>query len=132
MQIKRGDIFYADLTPVVGSEQGRIRPVLVIQNNTGNRYSPTVIVAAITSRNRKSAFPTHIHLEKGESGLQSDSFVLLEQVRTLDRMRLKDYIGQLDEKTMRQIDQAIVVSFGLEEYVEQQGLAAWSGGMDGE
>ena len=113
MQIKKGDVYYADLTPVIGSEQGGVRPVVVIQNNIGNRYSPTVITAAITSRVGKHQLPTHVKLESGFPGLHRDSMILLEQVRTLDRSRLREYIGKLGEMTMRSVDQAIVVSFGL-------------------
>lgn len=113
MNIKKGDIFYADLTPVIGSEQGGVRPVLVIQNNVGNRHSPTVIVAAITSRCGKHPLPTHINMADHLHGLNPDSMVLLEQVRTIDRVRLREYIGRLSAATMRSVDNAIVVSFGL-------------------
>ncbi len=110
-EIKRGDIFYADLQPVIGSEQGGIRPVLVIQNNVGNHFSPTVIVAAITSR-RKNRMPTHVRLFR-QQGLRKVSYVLLEQIRTIDRERLNDYIGTLNEKVMTDVDKAIEVSIGL-------------------
>ena len=114
MVIKRGDIFYADLRPVVGSEQGGIRPVLIIQNDTGNRYSPTVIAAAITSQTGKAKLPTHIALPVDHScGLSRDSVVLLEQIRTLDKKRLREKMGRLDDKLMHQVDSAIAVSFGL-------------------
>jgi mRNA interferase MazF len=113
MIVKRGDIYYADLRPVVGSEQGGIRPVLIVQNDIGNRYSPTVIAAAITSRIGKTPLPTHIQVDAKDSGLQKDSIVLLEQVRTLDKRRLRTRMGALDEKDMERIDQAIFVSFGL-------------------
>ncbi len=113
MNIKRGDIYYADLSPVVGSEQGGIRPVLIIQNDVGNRYSPTVIVAAITSRQGKNRLPTHIAIEAGDCGLQKDSVVLLEQVRTLDKRRLREKMGSVDYKAMKEINQALSVSFGL-------------------
>ena len=113
MNIRRGDIFYADLRPVVGSEQGGIRPVLIIQNDVGNRFSPTVIVAAITSQKDKAKLPTHIQLHSTGSGLARDSIVLLEQIRTLDKRRLKERMGRLDEASMRRIDRAIQVSFGL-------------------
>mgnify|MGYP002550277073 FL=1 len=114
MVIKRGDIFYADLRPVVGSEQGGIRPVLIIQNDTGNRYSPTVIAAAITSQTGKAKLPTHIDLPVDHScGLSRDSVVLLEQIRTLDKKRLREKMGRLDDKLMHQVDSAIAVSFGL-------------------
>lgn len=114
MQIKKGDIYYADLTPVVGSEQGGIRPVLVIQNDVGNRHSPTVIAAAITSKAGKRRIPTHIRLEGHFQGLHQNSIVLLEQVRTIDRARLKEYIGRLNAATMEYVDHAIAVSFGLD------------------
>ena len=112
--VKRGDIFYADLSPVVGSEQGGVRPVLIIQNDTGNRYSPTVIAAAITSQMGKAKLPTHIELPVVQSsGLTKDSVVLLEQVRTLDKRRLREKMGRADEQIMEKIDTAIAVSFGL-------------------
>lgn len=114
MRIYKGDIFYADLTPVVGCEQGGIRPVLIVQNNIGNRYSPTVIVAAITSRTGKQHLPTHIGLGEPQNGLRQNSLVLLEQVRTIDRSRLRDYIGTLTDRQLRQVDEALAVSFGLE------------------
>ena len=113
MSVKRGDIYYADLSPVVGSEQGGLRPVLIIQNDVGNRYSPTVIAAAITSRMGKTKLPTHIDVHADRAGLQKDSVVLLEQVRTLDKRRLKEKMGHLDEESMRAVDNAIAVSFGL-------------------
>ena len=112
--IKRGDIYYADLSPVVGSEQGGVRPVLIIQNDTGNRYSPTVIAAAITSQTGKAKLPTHIDLPVDHScGLSRDSVVLLEQIRTLDKKRLREHMGRLDEEQMQRVDAAIAVSFGL-------------------
>ncbi len=111
--IKRGDIYYADLSPVVGSEQGGVRPVLIIQNDTGNRYSPTVIAAAITSRMGKTKLPTHIDVYAARAGLARDSVVLLEQVRTLDKRRLKEKMGHLDEEIMIEIDNAIAISLGL-------------------
>ena len=113
--VKRGDIFYADLSPVVGSEQGGVRPVLIVQNDTGNRHSPTVIAAAITSQTGKARLPTHIEIlaEKGY-GLHKDSVVLLEQVRTLDKKRLREHMGHVDEGLMNQVDSAIAVSFGLQ------------------
>ena len=114
MHIYKGDIFYADLTPVVGCEQGGIRPVLIVQNNIGNRYSPTVIVAAITSRTGKQHLPTHIRLGEPQNGLRQNSLVLLEQVRTIDRSRLRDYIGTLTDRQLREVDEALAVSFGLE------------------
>ena len=111
--IKRGDIYYADLSPVVGSEQGGMRPVLIIQNDVGNKYSPTVIAAAITSRMGKTKLPTHIDLYAARAGLSRDSVVLLEQVRTLDKRRLKEKMGHLDSAAMQEIDNAIAVSLGL-------------------
>lgn len=112
--IKKGDIYYADLTPVVGSEQGGIRPVLIIQNDIGNYYSPTVIAAAITSRFQKHSIPTHIKLEPEVRGLRRNSIVFLEQVHTIDRMQLRGYIGSLNGNMMQKVDQAIRISFGLE------------------
>lgn len=111
--VKRGDIYYADLSPVVGSEQGGIRPVLIVQNDTGNRHSPTVIAAAITSQTGKARLPTHIELGARSYGLSRDSVILLEQVRTLDKSRLRERMGQLDAPTMRSVDEAIAVSLGL-------------------
>jgi mRNA interferase MazF len=113
MTIKRGDIYYADLSPVIGSEQGGVRPVVIIQNDVGNRYSPTVIAAAITSRLGKTRLPTHIDVFANRVGLVKDSVILLEQVRTLDKRRLKEKMGHLDEGTMHQVDRAIAVSVGL-------------------
>ncbi len=113
MQVRRGDIYYADLSPVVGSEQGGVRPVLIVQNDVGNRFSPTVIAAAITSQKDKTNLPTHISLEAGRTGLQRDSIVLLEQVRTLDKHRLKEKMGKLDDAAMREVNNAIGISLGL-------------------
>jgi mRNA interferase MazF len=113
MNVKRGDIYYADLSPVVGSEQGGLRPVLIIQNDIGNRYSPTVIAAAITSRMGKTKLPTHIDIYAERAGLAKDSVILLEQIRTLDKRRLKEKMGHLDEGLMDQVNTAIAVSFGL-------------------
>lgn len=113
MNIKRGDIFYADLSPVVGSEQGGIRPVLIVQNDIGNRFSPTVIAAAITSQHSKANLPTHIKLHAEGSGLAKDSVVLLEQIRTIDKKRLKEKMGCLDYGSMNQVDNALSISFGL-------------------
>ena len=110
--VKRGDIYYADLSPVVGSEQGGMRPVLIIQNDVGNRYSPTVIAAAITSRMSKAKLPTHIELPSAY-GLAKDSVILLEQIRTLDKRRLKEKMGRLDDETMQTVNTAIAVSFGI-------------------
>lgn len=118
MNVKRGDIFYADLSPVVGSEQGGLRPVLIVQNDIGNRYSPTVIAAAITSQMGKTKLPTHIDLFKSgmtaNLGLAKDSVVLLEQIRTIDKKRLKEKMGHLEDSVMQKVNDAITVSFGLE------------------
>lgn len=111
--VKRGDIYYADLSPVVGSEQGGMRPVLIVQNDTGNRHSPTVIAAAITSQTGKARLPTHIELSARCCGLSRDSVILLEQIRTLDKSRLRERMGALDASTMRRVDEAMRVSFGL-------------------
>ena len=113
MTVKRGDIYYADLSPVVGSEQGGLRPVLIIQNDVGNKYSPTVIAAAITSRMGKTKLPTHIDIYADKAGLAKDSIILLEQIRTLDKRRLKEKMGHLDESAMLRVDNAIAISFGL-------------------
>ena len=113
MNIKRGDIYYADLSPVVGSEQGGIRPVLIVQNDVGNRFSPTVIEAAITIQQSKANLPTHIPLQADSSGLAKDSVVLLEQVRTIDKKRLKEKMGCVDQNCMNEINDAISISFGL-------------------
>ena len=116
MIIKRGDMFYADLSPVIGSEQGGIRPVLIIQNDLGNKYSPTVIAAAITSQTNKAKLPTHIELMKDTEGLKSNSVILTEQIRTIDKSRLKEKIGHInDANVINQINNALGVSFGLEE-----------------
>ena len=113
MSVRRGDIYYADLSPVVGSEQGGLRPVLIIQNDVGNRYSPTVIAAAITSRMGKTRLPTHIDIYADKAGLAKDSVILLEQIRTLDKRRLKEKMGHLDDSMMNEVNTAIAVSFGL-------------------
>ena len=113
MIIKRGELYYADLSPVVGSEQGGVRPVLVVQNDVGNKFSPTVIAAAVTSRINKAKLPTHIELSAIEYGLSKDSVVLLEQIRTLDKRRLKERIGELPEKTMLKVDDALLISLGF-------------------
>jgi len=112
--VKRGDIYYADLSPVVGSEQGGIRPVLIVQNDVGNKYSPTVIAAAITSRINKAKMPTHIELCAKEYGLNKDSVILLEQIRTIDKQRLREKTGRLDDELMKRVDEALSVSFGLD------------------
>ncbi len=115
MQIRRGDMFYADLSPVVGSEQGGIRPVLIIQNDLGNKYSPTVIAAAITSKMSKNKLPTHIEINSKKCGLKSDSIVLTEQIRTIDKSRLKERIGHIDDiEVIDKVNNALGVSFGLE------------------
>lgn len=113
MEVNRGDIYYADLSPVVGSEQGGVRPVLVVQNDVGNKYSPTVIIAAITSQLSKAKLPTHVELNKTEYNLPKDSVVLLEQIRTLDKRRLKEKLSTIDTATMQKIDIAILISFGI-------------------
>ncbi len=111
--IKRGEVFYADLSPVVGSEQGGVRPVLIVQNNVGNRHSPTVIAAAITSKQDRSGLPTHIGLKAGVAGLPKDSVVLLEQIRTLDKNRLREKAGQITPELQQQVNEALGVSMGL-------------------
>ena len=113
MIVNRGELYYADLSPVVGSEQGGLRPVLIIQNDIGNKYSPTVIIAAITSQISKAKLPTHIELEKSKYNLAKDSVVLLEQLRTLDKLRLKDKIGALDNIAMKKIDIGLMISLGI-------------------
>ena len=114
--VKRGEIYYADLSPVVGSEQGGVRPVLIVQNDVGNKYSPTVIAAAITSQHDKSRLPTHIEVNAGSCGLARDSVVLLEQIRTLDKHRLRERAGQITAEDQRRVDQALDVSLGLSSY----------------
>ena len=114
MTVRRGDIFYADLSPVVGSEQGGVRPVVIVQNDVGNKHSPTVIAAAITSRTEKAKLPTHIEVMADRFGLAKDSVILLEQVRTIDKKRLKEKMGHLEDETMEKVNSAISVSFGLE------------------
>jgi len=111
--VKRGDIYYADLSPVVGSEQGGIRPVLIIQNDVGNKYSPTVIAAAITSQINKAKMPTHIELSASEYGLYKDSVILLEQIRTIDKKRLREKVAHLDNGLMDNVNNALTISFGL-------------------
>jgi len=113
MDIKRGEIYYADLSPVIGSEQGGVRPVLIVQNDVGNKFSPTVIAAAITSRGDKADLPTHIKVTADGCGLQKDSIILLEQIRTIDKKRLKEKMGSLDNPSMNMVDKALSVSFGL-------------------
>jgi len=113
MNIKRGDVYYADLSPVIGSEQGGLRPVLIVQNDVGNKYSPTVIAAAITSKMTKAKLPTHIDVTADSVGLAKDSVILLEQIRTIDKARLKEKMGHLDDSVMLNVNNAITVSFGL-------------------
>ena len=114
LNVKRGDIFYADLSPVVGSEQGGIRPVIIIQNDIGNRYSPTVIVAAITSQINKAKLPTHVEISSEEYGLNRDSVVLLEQIRNLDKKRLKEKIGHMTEDDMKKVNKSLLISLNLQ------------------
>ena len=121
--IRRGDRYYADLSPVVGSEQGGLRPVLILQNDVGNKYSPTVIAAAITSRMSKTRLPTHIDIYAERAGLAKDSVVLLEQVRTLDKKRLRERMGHLDDGVMREVNTALAVSFGISGDGEDRGGA---------
>lgn len=118
MTVKRGDIYYADLSPVIGSEQGGLRPVLIVQNDIGNKYSPTVIAAAITSKMGKSRLPTHIDIYADKVGLAKDSVILLEQIRTIDKKRLKEKMGHLDDSVMNAVNDAISISFGLGEATE--------------
>ena len=113
VEVKRGYIFFADLSPVVGSEQGGVRPVLVVQNDVGNKNSPTVIIAAITSQIDKAKLPTHVEIEAKEYGLEKDSVILLEQIRTIDKQRLQDKVTELDERVMQKVNQAIKISLGL-------------------
>lgn len=113
MAIKRGDVFYADLNPVVGSEQGGIRPVLVIQNDIGNKYSPTVIVAAITSKIKKGKLPTHVEIDSNDYNLDKDSVILLEQIRTIDKKRLRRQVTHLNEEIVKDVDEALKISVGL-------------------
>lgn len=119
-EIKRGDLYYADLRPIIGSEQGGVRPVLIIQNDVGNHFSPTVIAAPITSRRKNRWMPTHVFLPISTDGLRNDSIVLLEQVRTIDRSRLGDYIGRLDETAMEAVDTALAISIGIKEKAEME------------
>ena len=114
MGIKKGDLYFADLSPVTGSEQGGIRPVLVVQNDVGNKFSPTIIVAAITSRRNKADLPTHVEIEADGNGLSKDSVVLLEQLRTIDKRRLRERIGTIDKTRLPEVDEALSVSLGIE------------------
>lgn len=113
MTVKRGEIYYADLSPVVGCEQGGVRPVLIIQNDVGNKYSPTVIVCAVTSQLTKAKLPTHIEVSRGQNGLAKDSVILMEQIRTLDKKRLKERVGALDATQMRKVERAVLISLGF-------------------
>lgn len=113
MMVRRGDVFYADLSPVIGSEQGGVRPVLVVQNDIGNKYSPTIIIAAITSQINKAKLPTHVEITAPEYGLPKDSVVLLEQIRTIDKKRLREKIGRFNDEMMRSVDDALKISVGL-------------------
>ncbi len=113
VMIKRGELYYADLSPVIGSEQGGVRPILIVQNDTGNKYSPTIIAAAITSQINKAKLPTHIELNANEFGLVKDSVILLEQIRTLDKRRLKEKIGELPLSTMNKVNTALLISLGF-------------------
>lgn len=114
--VKRGDVFYADLSPVIGSEQGGVRPVLVVQNDVGNKYSPTIIISAITSQINKAKLPTHIEISATEFGLNKDSVVLLEQIRTVDKRRLRDKIGHFDDELMEKVNEGLLISFGLVDF----------------
>ena len=113
--IKRGELYYADLSPVIGSEQGGVRPILIVQNDTGNKYSPTIIAAAVTSKLNKAKLPTHIEINANEFGLNKDSVILLEQIRTLDKRRLKERIGELSPNTMKRVNTALLISLGFGE-----------------
>jgi len=113
--VKRGDIFYADLSPVIGSEQGGTRPVLVVQNDIGNKFSPTVIIAAITSQINKAKMPTHIEISANDFGLLKDSVILLEQIRTIDKRRLKEKVGKIGDELLAKVDEALGISFGISE-----------------
>ena len=120
MIVKKGDLFFADLSPVVGSEQGGVRPVLVVQNDVGNKYSPTIIVAAVTSQTGKAKLPTHVKLHATEGGLSKDSVVLLEQLRTIDKQRLKEKIGALNESQIPDVEKALSVSLGIANLTESR------------
>ena len=116
MNVKRGDVYFADLSPVVGSEQGGVRPVLVIQNDIGNRFSPTVIIAAITAQIQKAKLPTHVEIDAKRYGFERDSVILLEQIRTIDKQRLTDKITHLDDEMMEKVNEALQISIGLIEF----------------
>ncbi|UOQ46562.1 type II toxin-antitoxin system PemK/MazF family toxin [Halobacillus salinarum] len=113
MIVKRGDVYFADLSPVVGSEQGGVRPVLILQNDIGNRFSPTVIVAAITAQIQKAKLPTHVEIDAAKYGFERNSVILLEQIRTIDKQRLTDKITQLDDPMMQRVNEALQISLGL-------------------
>ena len=115
--IKRGELYYVDLSPVFGSEQGGVRPILIVQNDTGNKYSPTVIVAAVTSQLNKAKLPTHIEISAGDFGLTKDSVILLEQIRTLDKRRLKERIGELPVSKMQRVNDALMISLGFSDNI---------------
>lgn len=116
MIVKRGDIYYADLSPVIGSEQGGVRPVLILQNDIGNRYSPTVIIAAITSQINKAKLPTHVEITASDYALPKDSVILLEQIRTIDKRRMEEKIGHLSDETMEKVNEALTISLGLVDF----------------
>ena len=118
--VKKGDLYFADLSPVVGSEQGGVRPVLVVQNDVGNKYSPTIIVAAVTSQTGKAKLPTHVQLNANQGGLSKDSVVLLEQLRTIDKQRLKERIGALNENQIPDVEKALSVSLGIANLTESR------------
>jgi mRNA interferase MazF len=120
LNVKRGDVFFADLSPVVGSEQGGTRPVLVIQNDIGNRFSPTVIIAAITAQIQKAKLPTHVEINAKKYGFERDSVILLEQLRTIDKSRLTDKITQLDDVLMEEVDEALEISLGLVKFYKEK------------
>lgn len=132
MTVKRGDIYYADLSPVVGSEQGGLRPVLIVQNDIGNKYSPTVIAAAITSQLTKSKLPTHIDVYAESFGLSRDSVILLEQIRTIDKKRLKEKMGHVDDAVMQRVNDAITISFGLDSGYDESEQNAVTASADSE
>ncbi len=119
--IKRGELYYADLSPVIGSEQGGVRPILIVQNDTGNKYSPTIIAAAVTSSLTKAKLPTHIEISEGEFGLSKNSVILLEQIRTLDKKRLKERIGELSPFTMQKVNTALLISLGFNNLLKDSG-----------
>lgn len=117
MSIKKGDLYFADLSPVMGSEQGGVRPVLVVQNDVGNKFSPTIIVAAVTSKRNKADLPTHVEIDAAENGLTKNSVVLLEQLRTIDKRRLKERIGTIDKTRLPEVNEALSVSLGIDQNI---------------